>query len=375
MSTDVQLHQSPKQAKGTALAQYLGSPAMTKRLQQALPRHMTPDRMIRMALTAATRTPKLLNCSLESIGLALLQASQFGVEVNGRDAHLVPYGDQCQLIVDYKGMIQLAYRSGIVDGVSAKAVYERDLFEYELGSDEHLKHVPCTEDDPGKLVYAWAMVRFKGGGNKFVVLNRRDIKRRMEKSQTAKRSDSPWQQHPEAMWAKSAVKELAKWMPQVPEMDAFHNAVADDDAKEYGAVTLDVQPIETPPSKSEQLAQQMRERNGNGASHQQEEDPPFNPPTAEEMAQVEADEAAAKEGPTLEREPAADQMKIDARVREYVEDIIPNLEVEMSLLNYEKQAREDPVLAKSPAAIERVLLAVAVKRQQLNQERGSKRKR
>jgi hypothetical protein len=78
------------------------------------------------------------------------------------------------------------------------------------------------------------MVRFKGGGSKFVVLNQRDIKRRMDKSQTANRDDSIWKMYPEAMWAKSAVKELAKWMPQVSGLEHFHEAIDLDNSVESG---------------------------------------------------------------------------------------------------------------------------------------------
>jgi recombination protein RecT len=225
--------------RGQELSHYLCDLNMKRKLQAALPLHMSAERMIRIALTAATRNPALLNCTMESIGLALLTASQLGLEPNGRDAHLVPFRNtkartvECQLIPDYKGLIQLAYRSGQVDNISAKAVYSKDKFEYELGTNEHLKHIPTDADDPGKLVYAWASVRFRRGGSKFVVLNRRDVLRRMAKSQSAAMEGSIWQMFPEAMWAKSAIKELAKWMPQTPELHSFRKAVAEDDKTEF----------------------------------------------------------------------------------------------------------------------------------------------
>ncbi len=280
------------QQRGTTLAKYLSSPAMVKRLSGALPEHMKPERMIRVALTAATRNPRLLDCSPESLGLALLTASQLGLEPNGRDAHLVPYRNtkagttDCQLIPDYKGLIQLAYRSGQIDNVSAKAVFERDSFDYELGSNEHLRHIPTEEDEPGDLRYAWAMVRFKSGGAKFVVLNKRDIARRRKSSQTAGRSDGPWQTHTEAMWAKSAVKELAKWMPQTPELERFHKAVEQDDAIEFGGV-IDVPSSPVATSKAEDLAGRLREaKQGDGNSAKQETSPEL-PSTSAEVQEPE----------------------------------------------------------------------------------------
>jgi recombination protein RecT len=251
-----------KQTHGT-LRTYLERDAIKAALGAALPRHMNPDRMIRVALTAAVRTPKLLECTPESIYESLLNASQLGLEPNGRDAHLIPFRDnksgttKCQLMPDYKGLIQLAYRSGQIDSFSAKAVYEKDRFVYRYGLNEELEHTPCTEDDPGQLVYAWAMCRFRNGGYKFVVLNRRDIKRRMAASKTASRSDSPWATHTEAMWAKSAAKELCKWIPQTPEMQQFREAVELDDQREFGeSQVIDVpsEPVET---KSDQLADRL----------------------------------------------------------------------------------------------------------------------
>jgi hypothetical protein len=117
------------------------------------------------------------------------------------------------------------------------------------------------------------MVHFRSGGSKFVVLNRRDINRRKTKSQTASRSDSPWSLYPEAMWAKSAVKELSKWMPQVPELQTFHDAVDADNAAERGAAPaiIDIGNQGPPPSRTSQLASQLA---GDRAAAQQHEPTP-----------------------------------------------------------------------------------------------------
>jgi len=230
------------------LSGFLTKPGVKAGLAAALPKHMNPDRIVRVALTAAVKTPALYECVPESVYEALLNASQLGLEPNGRDAYLVPFKDnragvmKCQLMPGYKGLVQLAYRSGQIDSFTAKAVYQKDHFVFRYGLHEDLDHVPCTEDDPGPLVYAWAMVRFRAGGYKFVVLNRRDIARRRACSKTANRSDSPWSTHPEAMWAKSAVHELAKWIPQTPEFQSFTDAVQMSDDAEFGtpdSITID----------------------------------------------------------------------------------------------------------------------------------------
>lgn len=313
MSTDNKTNTALVPVSTKTLGAFLGQGNVKSEIAKALPRHISADRMIRVAITAAAKNPKILQCTYASITLSLLNASQLGLEPNGRDAHLVPYWNsklgayECQLLPDYKGLIQLAYRSGQLNNFTAKAVYEKDIFEYEFGTDEHIRHIPCTEDDPGQLVYAWAMVRFKDGGSKFVVLNRRDIKRRRDKSQTASREDSVWNQHPEAMWAKSAAKELSKWIPQTPEFQQFHAAVERDNATETGKPIIDAigQPADDalpPKTRSEALADELASRresktepesapSGPEPEVEQKAAPETTPANADEMTQEEKDDA------------------------------------------------------------------------------------
>ena len=237
MSTDLA---TQKPGRRATLQAYLSDKNVLNQLAMALPRHITPEKMARVALTATVRNPTLLDCTPESVCLALLEASQLGLEPNGRDAHLVPFRDnkngvmRCTLIPDYKGLVQLAYRSGVIDNFTAMAVHEGDEFAYEFGSNERLRHVPSEDENPGPLTHAWAMVRFKDGASKFVVLNKRQITKRQRSSKTKNSANSFWDLHPEEMWAKSAAKALAKWIPQTPEMARFHAAVDKDNEVEYG---------------------------------------------------------------------------------------------------------------------------------------------
>jgi phage RecT family recombinase len=257
---------------------------------------MTPIRMARLALVATTKTPKLLECSDKSIALALMQASQLGLDPDGRNAHLVPFGTTCTLIPDYKGLVQLAYRSAQVKGVHAAAVHEKDVFEFEYGSNAHIKHIPSNEEDPGPLVYAWAICSFHGGGEHFVVLNKRQVAKRRASSRSANRSDSIWNTNPDPMWAKSAVRELSKWMPQSAGLEQFKMAMQQDTFIEAGVeppidvefepLTSDVPEPEPQTTKGEQVAKDL-------AAQQQ---PPPDPTGAAEndpqQARQEVNEAA-----------------------------------------------------------------------------------
>lgn len=131
MSTAVTEAKKP----GTQLTirEYLNSDAIHREIARVLPSHLTPDRMIRVALTALTKTPKLAQCTQASFFECLLNCSQWGLEPDGRRAHLIPYGDKCTLIVDYKGIAELCYRSGSVNAIHADVVRRGDLFEYSCG--------------------------------------------------------------------------------------------------------------------------------------------------------------------------------------------------------------------------------------------------
>lgn len=209
-----------------------------ERYQHLLPRHMTPDRMIHVALTATTQSPKLLDCSAASLGSALLTASQMGLEPDGYHGHLIPYGKTCQFIPDYKGLIQLALHNDVV--ISAHAVYENDKFAYQLGLQPSLVHEPYIDGDRGELRCAYAIATFKDGRTQSVVATRADIEKRRKASASADKPDSPWVQWPEEMAIKTSVKMLMKYVPRSPEMTT---AVTADDMAEMGRQQ---QPMEVP---------------------------------------------------------------------------------------------------------------------------------
>src|SRR5574343_1583398 len=152
---------------------------MSPEIARALPKHVSADRMARIALTAIRQTPQLGGCDQGSFLGALLSASALGLECNTPLAHayLLPYGGKVQLIIGYQGMIELARRSGLVTNLYAYAVREGDSFSYQLGLRPDLHHVPSTE--PGRpqrpLTHVYAVAHVKGGDPIFVVLSREEV--------------------------------------------------------------------------------------------------------------------------------------------------------------------------------------------------------
>lgn len=219
-------------------------------LQLAMAKHMDPDRMIRLALTAATRNPKLLECSQESIGLSLLTASQLGIEPNGRDGHLVPYGTECQFIPDYKGLIKLAYRNPRVQSFQAMAVRENDEFEYEFGTAAFIKHKPAS-GNRGELAAAYAICKLKDADAQFVVMDREAVLKRRAVAKTTK----IWEAWPDEMWAKTAVKSLSKFVPLGGEFEA---AVEHDHSVEIiEPLSVEFSPPDDSKSASDKLADRL----------------------------------------------------------------------------------------------------------------------
>lgn len=217
----------PAENKIKKFSDALTTPAMQRRIASVLPKHMTPERVIKIAVSAISRNPLLLQCQIESVLKGVIISSELGLELNGAlgHAYLVPFKNkqkdgsyvyEAQFIPGYKGLVELARRSGYVVGVEARAVYENDFFEYEYGLNPKLAHKPTTSGDPGKLKYVYAINRYKNGFSEFVVLALPEVNRHRERSKA--KDNGPWVNDYEAMALKTAVRVLMKLSPQSPEM-------------------------------------------------------------------------------------------------------------------------------------------------------------
>lgn len=234
--------------KATAtIKSMLSSEVMKQQFAAALPRHLSPERFTRIALTALTRTPKLQQCTQASFFQALLTLSSFGLEPDGRRAHLIPFENkragtvECQLIIDYKGLVELAMRSGIVSTLHADVVCENDEFEYDMG--EIARHKIDFRKDRGEAYAAYAICRFKDGTAKTEVMTVNEIESIRARSRAG--NSGPWVTDWREMAKKTAFRRLSKWLPLSAE---FRDAVeSDDDAidlatqstKRANAATLD----------------------------------------------------------------------------------------------------------------------------------------
>lgn len=194
----------------------LARPGRQKALAAVLPKHLTPERLCRLALLACEKTPKLLECDRVSLYGAILTAAQLGLEPDGvlGQAYLVPFKGKVQFIPGYRGLITLARNSGAVVSVAAQAVREKDHFAYRFGLDPQCDHIPSAEKDRGEITHFYAVATFKDGGHHFDVLTRADVEKIRDSSPAYKSGgETPWKSHFEEMGKKTAIRRIAKYLP------------------------------------------------------------------------------------------------------------------------------------------------------------------
>jgi len=186
-------------------------------IEMALPEHMNPNRMLRIAMTSIQQTPKLLECEPKSLVAAVIESSQLGLEPDGilGYAYLIPYGKKAQLQIGYRGLIDLAFRSGRVTKIYAQVVHAKDEYEVTFGLNPILKHIPTSDEDEGEIIASYAVVHFKTGEPDFEWMWKKDVDKIRAKAKAAK--DGPWVTHYTEMAKKTAIRRLAKRIPLSPE--------------------------------------------------------------------------------------------------------------------------------------------------------------
>ena len=234
--------------KAPIIVQQVLSDQFKKQLALAVPKHLNADRMARIAATEVRKNKALLNTEPTSFLGSVMQAAQLGLEPGSAlgQAYLVPYGNQCQLIIGYKGMIDLARRSGQVLSLNAYAVREGDDFNFQLGLKPDIHHVPSLEADRIKkpITYVYAVATLKGGGYQFEVMSRAEV----EAVRAKAKSKNIWNTYFEEMAKKTVIRRLFKYLPvsiealQITNVDAKREAgeeVKPEDVIDINAVSVD----------------------------------------------------------------------------------------------------------------------------------------
>lgn len=216
---------------------------MEGEIKKALPSVITPERFTRIALSAISNNPKLADCTPESFLGAMMTSAQLGMEINTPlgMSYLIPRYNgkkkalECQFELGYKGLIDLAYRSGQVSTISAHVVYANDKFEYALGLEPKLEHIPAPTNR-GDATFVYAVFKTKDGGYGFEVMSIEDVRKHADKfSESFNSSYSPWNTNFEEMAKKTVLKKALKYAPLKTDFvrgvtadESIHNTISED---------------------------------------------------------------------------------------------------------------------------------------------------
>jgi recombination protein RecT len=226
-------------------------------LTAVLPRHLSADRIIKMALSTVMRSPDLHACTPVSIVKSVISAAEMGLEVGGflGEAYILPFSNkkkvrdgnvwkeakvtEAQLIPGYKGLLKLARQTGDISEVYATVVdeeeYKRGLFRVTLGTERSIEHTMLLEGRSGELFAVYAVVKFKDGSRHFEVLTKAMVEGIRGRSKAA--HAGPWVTDYHAMAKKTAIKQALKTVtlsPEKPRDLAAAMALAADDAADAG---------------------------------------------------------------------------------------------------------------------------------------------
>lgn len=223
---------------------------MSSQIKLALPANLTADRFQRIVLTAISSNPKLQECTPTSFLGAMMTAAQLGVEPNTPlgQGYLIPrkakkgdqYINECTFQLGYKGMIDLAYRSGNIANIGAYTVYAKDEFHVQFGLNPDITHVPCMTDRGGPVAF-YAYYKTKDGGFGFDVMSVDDVRKHAKQfSESVKRGwSSPWDSNFEEMAKKTVLKKVLKYAPLSTEVaskigmdETVHDTISDNMTEE-----------------------------------------------------------------------------------------------------------------------------------------------
>src|SRR5229473_6099704 len=217
----------PEQKNDLAIIRQIDAPEFKLQLDRALPNALvsglSAERMVRLAITMLRRNEALQKCTPLSVMSCVVEIAQLGLEPEGvlGHAYMVPFGDQCTLIVGYRGFMHLMYQSGVITEVSAEIVRKGDQFKRVLGTRRELIHDPAPipeKDEEKNWIGAYAVAHFLNNSMAFEYLEKVKIYHARARSRGYQKylkdgKSSPWITDAEEMWKKTPIRRLAKRMP------------------------------------------------------------------------------------------------------------------------------------------------------------------
>jgi len=247
--------------------------ANKKTLEAILPTQLQGDRFLRLLVGAIRKNQALTQCTPGSFINAVLTATSLGLEIRPNSAYLVPFKSECQLIIDYRGKMDLARRSGKVGVISAKLVHAADEFDYRFDSvsgesfkfrpalwieDEGVR-LPLEADSAGPVLLGFAFAEIIGSAHfQTTIMPVGEIEAIRKRAASAKKT-SPWDTDWEQMALKTVIHRLCKFLPQSPELDRSQEV---DDALATGEPMPMIVDLDAPDTPMFTGSRELQERVG-----------------------------------------------------------------------------------------------------------------
>lgn len=221
---------------------------MTPQFKAALPTHVSPEKFVRVVMTAIQMTPALLEADRRTLFSAAMRASQMGLLPDGREGAIVTFGKQCQFMPMMGGILKMLRNSGELASIDAQLVHQNDKFTYRPGFDLVPLHEPDWFGDRGAVIGVYCVAKMKDGAAYVEVMSKAQVEKVREVSRS--KGNGPWVQWWDEMARKTVVRRLAKRLPMSTDMDP--SLMADDEFAPSQAYT--------PPAAPEAPAEQPRRR-------------------------------------------------------------------------------------------------------------------
>lgn len=196
-------------------------------LAQLVPKHLTVERLMKVAVGALMKSPNLQKCTPTSLMNCFIGAAEVGLEPGGvlGHAYLVPYGDTATLIIGYRGLIELMRRTGELASIRCVVVHEKDTFKLTEGIEQTIRHEPFLAGDAGPLKFVYCVAKLKDGSVQVELMTRHQIEEIRKRSRAGQ--SGPWVTDFEEMAKKTVLRRAAKYLPVASER--FQKAIEIDD--------------------------------------------------------------------------------------------------------------------------------------------------
>lgn len=271
-------------------------------IAKVVPKHVTPERLLKVLVACMTKVPALGQCTPDSLVACFKLAAELGLEPGGALGHLylVPYGNVATPIIGYRGMIELARRSGQVASVRAVVVRKKDAFRIVEGTEPRIVHEPFVDGDAGALRAVYCVVTLKDGGSQFDWMTKEQVDRIKERSRASK--NGPWVTDYDEMAKKTVTRRTMKYAPMSAELARGYEVDDDSDFIDGELVTPGQQETargivaETATETAKAAVAKQRKLK---VTEEPAPSPPNGQPSPEEQAELRAAEAQQETPPLI----------------------------------------------------------------------------